>query len=117
MTLCLRRVLENPVHEPLRIASFGDRWKWRRLLRLAVGPALSRLHKRGLIPKDIKPRKILVNSARSGSWAVVSLRPSARGPVEVFGPSAAVAKLGMPGTTLDSKIKSLRISTRRFKTA
>ena len=35
----------------------------------------------------------------------------------VFGPSGAAAKLGMPGTTLDSKIKSLRISKNRFKTA
>jgi DNA-binding NtrC family response regulator len=35
----------------------------------------------------------------------------------VFGPSGAAAKLRMPGTTLDSKIKSLKISKNRFKTA
>ena len=35
----------------------------------------------------------------------------------VFGPSGAAAKLGMPGTTLDSKIKSLKISKNHFKTA
>jgi PAS domain S-box-containing protein len=35
----------------------------------------------------------------------------------VFGPSGAAVKLGMPGTTLDSKIKSLKISKNRFKTA
>jgi DNA-binding NtrC family response regulator len=35
----------------------------------------------------------------------------------VFGPSGAAAKLGIPGTTLDSKIKSLKISKNRFKTA
>src|ERR1700676_3579057 len=35
----------------------------------------------------------------------------------VFGPSGAAAKLGMPGTTLDSKIKSLKISKNRFNTA
>jgi PAS domain S-box-containing protein len=35
----------------------------------------------------------------------------------VYGPSGAAAKLGMPGTTLDSKIKSLKISKNRFKTA
>jgi len=35
----------------------------------------------------------------------------------VFGPSGAAAKLGMPGTTLDSKIKSLKISKNRFRTA
>ena len=34
----------------------------------------------------------------------------------VFGPSGAAAKLGMPGTTLDSKIKSLKIDKNRFKT-
>jgi PAS domain S-box-containing protein len=36
---------------------------------------------------------------------------------QVFGPSGAAAKLGMPGTTLDSKIKSLKISKNRFKSA
>jgi PAS domain S-box-containing protein len=36
---------------------------------------------------------------------------------QVFGPSGAAAKLGMPGTTLNSKIKSLKISKNRFKTA
>ena len=35
----------------------------------------------------------------------------------VFGPSGAAAKLGMPGTTLDSKIKSLKINKNHFKTA
>jgi PAS domain S-box-containing protein len=35
----------------------------------------------------------------------------------VFGPSGAAAKLGMPGTTLDSKIKSLKINKNNFKTA
>ena len=34
----------------------------------------------------------------------------------VSGPSGAAAKLGMPGSTLDSKIKSLRINKNRFKT-
>jgi transcriptional regulator with GAF, ATPase, and Fis domain len=34
----------------------------------------------------------------------------------VFGPSGAAAKLGMPGTTLDSKIKSLKIDKNHFKT-
>ncbi len=35
----------------------------------------------------------------------------------VFGLSGATAKLGMPGTTLDWKIKSQKISKNRFKTA
>jgi PAS domain S-box-containing protein len=34
----------------------------------------------------------------------------------VYGSSGAAAKLGMPGTTLDSKIKTLKISKNRFKT-
>ena len=33
----------------------------------------------------------------------------------VFGPSGAAVKLGMPGTTLDSKIKALKIDKNRFK--
>jgi formate hydrogenlyase transcriptional activator len=34
----------------------------------------------------------------------------------VSGPSGAAAKLGMPGSTLESKIKSLQINKNRFKT-
>jgi len=34
----------------------------------------------------------------------------------VSGPSGAAAKLGIPGSTLDSKIKSLKINKSRFKT-
>jgi len=34
----------------------------------------------------------------------------------VSGQSGAAAKLGMPGTTLESKIKSLKINKNRFKT-
>ena len=34
----------------------------------------------------------------------------------VSGPSGAAAKLGIPGSTLESKIKSLRINKNRFKT-
>jgi DNA-binding NtrC family response regulator len=35
----------------------------------------------------------------------------------VSGPSGAAAKLGMPGSTLESKIKSLKINKNRFKTS
>ncbi len=35
----------------------------------------------------------------------------------VSGPSGAAAKLGMPGSTLESKIKSLNINKNSFKTA
>jgi DNA-binding NtrC family response regulator len=34
----------------------------------------------------------------------------------VFGPSGAAAKLGMPRSTLESKIRSLKIQKNRFKT-
>jgi transcriptional regulator with GAF, ATPase, and Fis domain len=34
----------------------------------------------------------------------------------VFGPSGAAAKLGMPRSTLESKIRSLKINKNRFKT-
>ncbi|HWO39825.1 MAG TPA: helix-turn-helix domain-containing protein, partial [Candidatus Acidoferrum sp.] len=35
----------------------------------------------------------------------------------VSGPSGAAVKLGLPGSTLDSKIKSLKINKNRFKTS
>jgi len=35
----------------------------------------------------------------------------------VYGPSGAAAKLGMPRSTLESKIRSFKINKRRFKTA
>ena len=35
----------------------------------------------------------------------------------VFGPSGAAAKLGIPRSTLESKIRSLKINKNRFKTA
>ena len=35
----------------------------------------------------------------------------------VSGPSGAAAKLGIPGSTLDSKIRSLKINKNRFKAA
>ncbi len=35
---------------------------------------------------------------------------------QVSGPSGAAARLGIPGSTLESKIRSLKISKKRFKT-
>ena len=35
----------------------------------------------------------------------------------VSGPSGAAAKLGIPGSTLESKIKSLKIDKNRFKSS
>jgi len=34
----------------------------------------------------------------------------------VFGPTGAAGKLGIPRSTLESKIKSLKINKNRFKT-
>ena len=34
----------------------------------------------------------------------------------VYGPSGAAAKLGMPRSTLESKIRSLKINKKPFKT-
>jgi formate hydrogenlyase transcriptional activator len=36
---------------------------------------------------------------------------------QVYGPSGAAAKLGIPRSTLEHKIRSLKINKRRFKTA
>jgi len=36
---------------------------------------------------------------------------------QVAGPQGAAARLGMPPSTLESKIKSLKISKQRFRTA
>ena len=57
-------VLEDPGGEPLE-RLLGAPMEVERFLRLAVGiaTALGKLHRRGLIHKDIKPANILVNCA------------------------------------------------------
>jgi len=54
------------------------------------------------------------NRGRENDAIVAALRAS-KG--RVAGPFGAAAKLGMPSSTLESKIKSLHIDKRRFKTA
>ena len=62
-------VLENPGGEPLDRLIQGP-MEMTQFLRFAVGlaTALSRLHKRGLIHKEIKPPNVLVNSATGEVW-------------------------------------------------
>jgi PAS domain S-box-containing protein len=61
---------------------------------------------------DVKPR--LLDSARTQEKAIIeaALR-ECRG--RVSGPSGAAARLGVPGTTLESKIKALKINKNSFK--
>src|ERR1700730_16375852 len=62
-------ILEDPGGEPLD-RLLGQSMELSRFLRLAVGlaPALGKLHKRGLIHKDIKPANILVDVTGGGVW-------------------------------------------------
>jgi formate hydrogenlyase transcriptional activator len=57
------------------------------------------------------PRKL---AAQEKEMIEAALRES-RG--RVYGPSGAAAKLGIPRSTLESKIRSLKIDKGRFKTA
>jgi len=57
------------------------------------------------------PRKL---AAQEREMIEAALRESQG---RVSGPSGAAAKLGIPGSTLDSKIRSLGINKNRFKTA
>jgi len=62
-------LLEDPGGEPLD-RFVGQPMDLTRFLRFAVGlvTALGKLHQRRLIHKDIKPAKILVNSATGAVW-------------------------------------------------
>jgi predicted ATPase/signal transduction histidine kinase/CheY-like chemotaxis protein len=62
-------VLEDPGGEPLD-QLVGTAMELRQFLRLAIGlcVALGRLHRRGLIHKDIRPANALVNAATGQVW-------------------------------------------------
>jgi serine/threonine protein kinase len=76
-------VLENPGGEPLNRLVQGP-MEMRQFLRFAIGlaTALSQLHKRELIHKDVKPPNVLVDSATGQVWltgfGIVSRLPRER---------------------------------------
>jgi PAS domain S-box-containing protein len=63
---------------------------------------------------DEAPRAILRMPASEEKKAIEAALAEAQG--QVSGPSGAAAKLGVPPSTLDSKIRALKINKHRFKT-
>ena len=80
-------ILEDPGGEPLD-RLLGQPLELNRFLRFAAGlaAALGKLHRQGLIHKDIKPANILVDSASGGVWltgfGIASRLPRERQPAE-----------------------------------
>ena len=70
---------------------------------LAREPALTRTHSQPLAKRILAEERQLIEAALA----------AARG--RVSGPSGAAAKLGIPASTLESKIRSLRIDKYRFR--
>ena len=131
-------ILEDPGGQPLE-RQLGQPMELGQFLRLAItlSAALRELHARGIIHKDIKPANILVDSAIEKAW-LTSARPprvELAGPLpdalqnqerkmiemalaecngRVAGPRGAAAKLGIPRSTLDTKIKQLGIKKHKF---
>ncbi len=63
---------------------------------------------------DRAPRTLLRISASQEKKAIEAALADAQG--QVSGPSGAAAKLGIPASTLDSKIRAFKINKYRFKT-
>jgi formate hydrogenlyase transcriptional activator len=61
---------------------------------------------------DTRPNLLSRHPAQEKAMIEAALRDCGG---RVYGPSGAAAKLGIPRTTLESKIKSLRISKNRFR--
>jgi formate hydrogenlyase transcriptional activator len=61
---------------------------------------------------DVQPRPLYVSPAQEKAMIEAALRECGG---RVSGPSGAAARLGIPGTTLESKIKTLKINKNRFK--
>ena len=63
---------------------------------------------------DRAPRMLLRIPPSDEKKAIESALAEAQG--QVSGPSGAAAKLGVPPSTLDSKIRALKINKHRFRT-
>jgi DNA-binding NtrC family response regulator len=63
---------------------------------------------------DRRPSLLKIAASEEKAIIEAALRESGG---QVYGPSGAAVKLGMPRSTLESKIRSLKISKNRFKTA
>jgi transcriptional regulator with GAF, ATPase, and Fis domain len=61
---------------------------------------------------DVQPHPLYMSPAREKVIIEAALRECGG---RVSGPSGAAARLGIPGTTLESKIKALKINKNRFK--
>jgi DNA-binding NtrC family response regulator len=61
---------------------------------------------------DIQPNLFTRSPAQEKAAIEAALRECGG---RVYGPSGAAAKLGIPRTTLETKIKSLKIDKNRFK--
>src|ERR1700722_15444226 len=61
---------------------------------------------------DVQPHPLYMSPAQEKAMIEAALRECGG---RVHGPSGAAARLGIPGTTLESKIKTLRINKNRFK--
>ena len=97
------RELQNVVERSVVVCetdnfSVDESWLSRR-------PASSEKGGSGLLKRLPSEEKALIEAALTECGGQVS------------GPSGAAAKLGIPGSTLESKIKSLKINKNRFKTA
>jgi len=72
------------------------------------------LSRRSLSTEAIR-RPSLLKMPLSDEKAIIETALSESGG-QVYGPSGAAVKLGMPRSTLESKIRSLKINKNRFKT-
>jgi PAS domain S-box-containing protein len=99
------RELQNVIERSVIVCeseNFSVDESWLSRQPTATGPAKS--------PLDLSEQL----AAQEREIIEAALRES-RG--QVFGPSGAATKLGMPRSTLESKIRSLKINKNRFKTA